>query len=42
MLLDKQGDAHNENLKIKVPGFTQALLKVYDGSKELPIKMTAP
>ena len=26
-LLDNQVDTQNENLKIKVPGFTQALIK---------------
>ena len=26
-LLDKQVDTENENLKIKIPGFTQALVK---------------
>ena len=26
-LLDKQVDKENENLKIKIPGFTQALVK---------------
>ena len=26
-MLDKQVDTENENLKIKIPGFTQALVK---------------
>ena len=26
-LLDKQVDTENENMKIKIPGFTQALVK---------------
>lgn len=32
-LLDKQLDAQNENPKIKIPGLTQALLKVCNENK---------
>ena len=42
-LLDKQVDTENENLKIKIPGFTQALvkcaMKIKEEEKRLPHKI---
>ena len=34
-LLDNQVDTQNENLKINIPGFMQALVKGCDENKEL-------
>ena len=39
-LLDNQIDTQNENLKIKIPGFTQALVEVAMKIKKVE-KMTA-
>ena len=33
-LLDKQVDTENENLKIKFPGFTQALIKCDENKRK--------
>ena len=40
-LLDKQVDTENENLKIIIPGFTQALVKCVMKIKESEEKTTA-